>query len=159
VEPQEEQKPQELPLVSIVEQIKPSNSLYLKNLNDKIRRSETKKSLYSLFSLYGPILDLVAKKSQKMRGQAFVVFKYIDSAVNAHTDLQNFDFYGKKMIVEFAKTKSDIIAKMDGSFVPRQKKEMDVEEDNEPKKKKGRSVEKTRISWKEIYSSTKACTT
>ena len=37
--------------------------------------AELKKSLYAIFSQFGPILDIVAVKSLKMRGQAFVVFQ------------------------------------------------------------------------------------
>lgn len=36
---------------------------------------ELKKSLYAIFSQFGPILDIVAMKTLKMRGQAFVVFQ------------------------------------------------------------------------------------
>ena len=37
--------------------------------------AELKKSLYAIFSQFGPILDIVAMKTLKMRGQAFVVFQ------------------------------------------------------------------------------------
>lgn len=37
--------------------------------------TELKKSLYAIFSQFGPILDIVAMKTLKMRGQAFVVFQ------------------------------------------------------------------------------------
>ena len=40
--------------------------------------AELKKSLYAIFSQFGPILDIVAVKSLKMRGQAFVVFQVSD---------------------------------------------------------------------------------
>ena len=37
--------------------------------------AELRRSLYFLFSQYGAVLDVVALKTPKMRGQAFVVFK------------------------------------------------------------------------------------
>lgn len=44
------------------------------------------------------ILDILAKKSLKMRGQAFVVFKEIASATNALRAMQGFPFYDKPMV-------------------------------------------------------------
>ena len=36
--------------------------------------------------------------------------------------LQGFNFYGKEMRIEFCKSKSDAVAKADGSFVPKHKR-------------------------------------
>lgn len=63
---------------------------------------ELKKSLYAIFSQFGPILDIVALKTLKMRGQAFVVFKDIASATNALRSMQGFPFYEKSMVSSFA---------------------------------------------------------
>ena len=60
--------------------------------------SELKKSLYAIFSQFGPILDIVALKTLKMRGQAFVVFRDITSATNALRSMQGFPFYDKPMV-------------------------------------------------------------
>jgi U2 small nuclear ribonucleoprotein B'' len=60
-----------------------------------------KRSLYSLFSAYGRILDIVALKTMKMRGQAFVVFKEIQSATSAMRGLNGFNFYDKPMVSYF----------------------------------------------------------
>lgn len=60
--------------------------------------SELKKSLYAIFSQFGQILDIVALKTLKMRGQAFVVFKDINSAINALKSMQGFPFYDKPMV-------------------------------------------------------------
>lgn len=59
---------------------------------------ELKKSLYAIFSQFGAILDIVALKTLKMRGQAFVVFKDISSATNALRSMQGFPFYDKPMV-------------------------------------------------------------
>ena len=59
---------------------------------------ELKRSLYYLFSQFGPILDVVALKTMKMRGQAFIIFKEIGSATNALRTLQGFPFYGTPMV-------------------------------------------------------------
>ena len=60
--------------------------------------SELKKSLYAIFSQFGQILDIVAIKTLKMRGQAFVLFKDINSATNALRSMQGFPFYDKPMV-------------------------------------------------------------
>ena len=59
---------------------------------------ELKKSLYAIFSQFGEILDIVAMKTLKMRGQAFVVFRDIGSATNALRSMQGFPFYDKPMV-------------------------------------------------------------
>lgn len=60
--------------------------------------SELKKSLYAIFSQFGQILDIVALKTLKMRGQAFVIFKDINGATNALRSMQGFPFYDKPMV-------------------------------------------------------------
>lgn len=60
--------------------------------------SELKRSLYALFSQFGQIVEIVAMKTMKMRGQAFVVFKELAAATNALRQLQGFPFYNKPMV-------------------------------------------------------------
>lgn len=60
--------------------------------------TELKKSLYAIFSQFGPILDIVALKTLKLRGQAWVIFKEINSATNALRSMQGFPFYDKPMV-------------------------------------------------------------
>lgn len=78
--------------------IRPNNTIYINNLNEKVKKDELKKSLYAIFSQFGQILDIVALKSLKMRGQAFVIFKEIQSATNALRSMQGFPFYDKPMV-------------------------------------------------------------
>lgn len=59
---------------------------------------ELKRSLYALFSQFGQILDIVAMKTMKMRGQAFVIFRELAAATNALRQLQGFPFYNKPMV-------------------------------------------------------------
>jgi len=99
--------------------IKPNHTIYIRNLNEKIRKEgpyclvictfiwrnqffgwiELKKSLHAIFSQFGSIMDIHAKKSLKMRGQAFVIFKEISSATNALRSMQGFPFYDKPMVL------------------------------------------------------------
>ena len=84
-----------------------NHTLYIKELNDKVKKEgstilawhiELKVSLFFLFSQYGTVLDIVTKKSENMRGQAFVVFQNIKSAVRAKQDLDQYMFFDKKMV-------------------------------------------------------------
>lgn len=79
----------------------------VKNLEEKIKIPVLITSLRELFSEYGTIIDVVAKKNLKGRGQAFVVFDSIDGAQNAIDELQGFELSGKQMNLDFAKTRSD----------------------------------------------------
>jgi RNA recognition motif-containing protein len=63
--------------------VKPNQTIYVNNLNEKIKKDELKKSLYAIFSQFGQIIDIVALKTLKMRGQAFIIFSDINSATSA----------------------------------------------------------------------------
>lgn len=78
--------------------IRPNHTIYINNLNEKIKKEELKKSLYAIFSQFGQILEIVAMKTLKMRGQAFVIFKEISSATVALRSMQGFPFYDKPMV-------------------------------------------------------------
>lgn len=80
--------------------IRPNNTIYINNLNEKVKKDELKKSLYAIFSQFGQILDIVALKTLKMRGQAFVIFKEIQSSTNALRSMQGFPFYDKPMVIQ-----------------------------------------------------------
>jgi len=75
-----------------------SNRLYVRNLPDKLQKEDLKRNLYMLFATYGVILDVVALKTMKMRGQAHVVFRDVDSSTQAMRALQGFTFFGKDMV-------------------------------------------------------------
>lgn len=60
--------------------------------------AELKKSLFAIFSQFGQILDILVAKNLKMKGQAFVIFKEVNSASNALRSMQGFPFYDKPMV-------------------------------------------------------------
>ncbi|CAK8544352.1 unnamed protein product [Lathyrus sativus] len=97
-------------------------TIYINNLNEKIKIEELKKSLHAVFSQFGKILEVLAFKTLKHKGQAWVIFEDVTSASNALRQMQGFPFYDKPMRIQYARTKSDIIAKADGTFVPREKR-------------------------------------
>lgn len=123
---------------------RPNHTIYINNLNEKIKKDDLKKSLYAIFSQFGQILDIVAMKGIKMNGQAFVIFKDITSSTNALRAMQGFPFYDKPMRIQFAKSESDIIAKMKGTFVERQKKPKKPKDDEEAKKRRKAAKEQAR---------------
>merc|ERR1740133_55652 len=103
-------------------ELPPNQTLYVNNLNDKINAETLKKSLREVFAAFGGIIDIIAMKSLKRRGQAWIIFKEQSSASNALKSLQGFPFYNKPMRIGFARTKSDVVAKADGTYVERPKK-------------------------------------
>ncbi|KAI7727893.1 hypothetical protein M8C21_010182 [Ambrosia artemisiifolia] len=115
--------------------IPPNQTIYVKNLNEKVKKEELKRSLYALFSQYGRILDVVALKTAKLRGQAWIVFSEVTAASNAVRQMQNFPFYDKPMRIQYAKGKSDCIAKADNTFVPKEKRRK--QEEKTEKKRDG----------------------
>ncbi|KAG1471098.1 hypothetical protein G6F56_002318 [Rhizopus delemar] len=51
-----------------------------------------------------------------MREQAFVVFADVASAATAKRSLNGFTFLGHSLKIDYAKTKSDAIAHLDGTY-------------------------------------------
>ncbi|KAJ1722762.1 U2 small nuclear ribonucleoprotein B'' [Coemansia erecta] len=96
--------------------IPPNQTVYLRNLNDKIQKDVLKHTLYSLCIPYGQILDIVALKTLKMRGQAFVVFGDITSATAALRQLNGRKIFGRAIQAEYALSKSEVVAQGDGTF-------------------------------------------
>eukprot|EP00930_Biecheleria_cincta_P103166 TRINITY_DN9509_c0_g1_i2.p1 TRINITY_DN9509_c0_g1~~TRINITY_DN9509_c0_g1_i2.p1 ORF type:complete len:271 (-),score=54.62 TRINITY_DN9509_c0_g1_i2:41-778(-) len=103
--------------------IPPNQTLYVNNLNEKIKIPELKSCLLELFSSYGEVIDVVAAGALKRKGQAFVVFSDISCATNALRSLNGFVFLDKPMRVSYCRTKSDIVAHEDGTWKPRAKLE------------------------------------
>ncbi|POS75611.1 U2 small nuclear ribonucleoprotein B'' [Diaporthe helianthi] len=101
-------KPQSIP---------PNQTLYVRGIpSAKIQKEDLRTALYLLFSTYGPVLDVVALKTHSMRGQAHIVYRDIQTATQAMRALDGFDFLGYQMKVLYAKSKSDVVAKLDGTF-------------------------------------------
>ncbi|KAJ1666568.1 hypothetical protein IW140_005755 [Coemansia sp. RSA 1813] len=96
--------------------IPPSQTLYIRNLNDKIQKDVLKRTLYEACVGYGRILDIVALKTIKMRGQAFIVFEDIATATVALRQLNGRAVFGRAMNVEYALSKSNIVAQQDGTL-------------------------------------------
>jgi len=101
--------------------IPPNQTLYVNNLNEKIKVPEIKCCLTELFGTYGEVIDIIAFGTLKKKGQAFVVFQDISCATNAMRALQGFVFLDKPLRIAYSKSKSDIVSQEDGTFKPRGK--------------------------------------
>lgn len=120
----------------------PNNTIYVNNINEKLKKEELVQSLRHVFGQFGKILDIICyTKIVKAKGQAFIVFAKIESATKALQEMQNFMFYNKPIRVSYAKSKSDIVAKKDGSYVARKKR---------PRKEKGKKVDGQPASKKQM---------
>ena len=64
-------------------------TLYVNNLNDKLPKEQLKEELYLLFSQFGTILDVVALKTERMKGQAWISFVTVQNATDATTPKTN----------------------------------------------------------------------
>ena len=107
-----------MPMQKIMEEpLLPKNpTLYLQNLNERVKLPDLKNALYQLFSNYGEVVEVHAKTNIRMRGQAFVIYQDEESAEAALQALRGYVFFGKPMRVNFSKKESDVIAKMRGTF-------------------------------------------
>lgn len=84
------QKPQSIP---------PNQTLYVRGLpSAQIKKEDLRTALYMLFSTYGPVLDVVALKTSKMRGQAHIVYRDIQTATQAMRALDGFNFLGLDIV-------------------------------------------------------------
>ncbi|KAK9373685.1 uncharacterized protein V1513DRAFT_448361 [Lipomyces chichibuensis] len=109
------------------ERRKPSETLYVRNLDESIKIPLLKESLDAVFSPYGNILDIVAHGNKRMRGQAFVVFDDVESASEALDEVQGFELFDKPMAIQFAKTKSDATVKQEGEEAFEEHKKLRLE--------------------------------
>lgn len=74
-------------------------SLYVTNLpSSKIQKDDLRTELYMLFSTYGPVLDIVAMMTMKMRGQAHITFRDVQTATQAMRSLEGTEFLGRQLV-------------------------------------------------------------
>ena len=95
---------------------KPNSTVYVQNLNERVKIPDLKNSLFQLFSQFGEVHEVHAKRNIKLRGQAFVVAPDETIAENMIKELRGTMFYGKPLRLSFSKKDSDFIAKLKGSF-------------------------------------------
>jgi RNA recognition motif-containing protein len=60
--------------------------------------ADVKYALFNLFEAFGQVLQIVCKRSDRMRGQAFVVFREVGEATAAKNNLSGYPIFGKPMV-------------------------------------------------------------
>ncbi|TYZ66763.1 hypothetical protein PybrP1_010150 [[Pythium] brassicae (nom. inval.)] len=115
-----------LPLAAATEDAPPNHTLYVKNLNDKIKGDRLTAALYAAFSAHGKVLEVLLGKGRRLRGQAWVTFEDVASASNALRAMNGAVLFEKPAVVHFARDQADVIARREGTFVPREKRKLDT---------------------------------
>lgn len=88
---------------------KAKRTIYIRNLNEKLDVFELQDSLTRLCCQFGEVLKVSAKRNIVMRGQAFIVFRKRNSAENAIKSLNETEFFGKILVVQWARRDDDIV--------------------------------------------------
>lgn len=95
----------------------PNATVYVRNFNERVKIPLLEKTIREIFGEFGNIIDIVAKKNLKAKGQAFVVYESEEDAQDAIDTLQGFDLFndGRKLVLAFAKSRSDAtVLRVDG---------------------------------------------
>ncbi|KAK1755984.1 U2 small nuclear ribonucleoprotein B [Echria macrotheca] len=93
----------------------PIATVYVRNLEERVKPELLKETLRTIFSEYGNVIDIVAKTNLKAKGQAFIVFDNPESALNAIEDIQGFEVFEKPMHLALARTRSDATVLKNGT--------------------------------------------
>lgn len=83
-------------------------------MEESIKPDQLVEALTEIFSEYGNVIDLVAKKNLKAKGQAFVVFDDTEAAKRAIEEVQGFELFDKPMKLDYARTRSDATVQKEG---------------------------------------------
>ncbi|CEJ58578.1 Putative Small nuclear ribonucleoprotein U1a,U2b [Penicillium brasilianum] len=94
--------------------VPPNSTVYVRNLEERIKIEQLKVALEEIFSEFGNVVEIVAKKNLKAKGQAFVVFDNVEAATRAIEDVNGFELFDKPMVLDYAKTKSDATVLREG---------------------------------------------
>ncbi|KAJ5246221.1 hypothetical protein N7468_001204 [Penicillium chermesinum] len=80
---------------------------HVHNLEERIKIEQLTEALEEIFAEYGTILEIVAKKNLRAKGQAFIVYDSVESATRAIEEVNGFELFDKPMVLDYAKTRSD----------------------------------------------------
>ncbi|CAH0054215.1 unnamed protein product [Clonostachys solani] len=85
----------------------PISTVYVQNLEERVKPDALTYALRAIFEEFGNVVDIVARKNLKAKGQAFVVFDDPQSAQTAIEEVQGFPLFDKPLRVAMAQSKSD----------------------------------------------------
>ena len=78
-------------------------TLYIRNLNEKVSVNTLRRLLESIFAKFGEVLQITANKNIKMKGQAFVTFANKLQSAAAMEKLQLYELFQKPIEISYAK--------------------------------------------------------
>lgn len=93
---------------------RPISTIYINNINEKIKVDDIKAGLYMLLSQCGQVIDVQAKRTDALRGQCWVSYTDPEAAKRACKDMNGFMFYNKPLRVTLASKDSDAVIKLRG---------------------------------------------
>lgn len=79
----------------------------MRNLEERMKIDEIKQTLQWIFEEFGTIVQIIAKTNLKAKGQAFIVYENVESAIRAIDEVNGFEIFEKPMVLDFARSKSD----------------------------------------------------
>lgn len=85
----------------------PGRTLYVRNIPEKLPKQRLRRLLHAAFSTHGRVVWIVAEKTMKLRGQAFITFERQAGATAALRALQSADFMGRPLVVAYARQETD----------------------------------------------------
>lgn len=88
-----------------------SHTLYLSNLNTKIKPHRMKENLYVLFASFADVLEINYPR-KNFRGQGWIVVTSPDDASECLSKLEGFDFFDQPLHVRYARKDSNIISSL-----------------------------------------------
>jgi len=133
----------------------PNATLYISNIDWSIKKNILRRSLLALFERHGKVLEVVTLRREGLRGQAWIIFEDISSAISAQRNENGFKFFEKELKVCYAKEKSDRISKRDGTYIPKDRR---VKKNKNLSKQQPNNAELTVVSSTQDPSSTSVVT-
>lgn len=106
----------------------PSRTLYVRNLPDRLPKQRLRRLLHAKFSAHGKVVWIVAEKTMKLRGQAFITFEHQSGATAALRSLQADEFMGKTLMIAYAQQ----VTNRTNTALPRSKREHSHEKNTQP---------------------------
>ncbi|PRT54686.1 U2 small nuclear ribonucleoprotein B'' [Wickerhamiella sorbophila] len=79
------------------------DTLYIRNLNEKLGVQKLRAELIAIFARFGTVSGIQARKTLRLKGQAFISFELAAHAEAAREALNGQTFLGKPLDVQFAK--------------------------------------------------------
>ncbi|ORY43766.1 U1 small nuclear ribonucleo protein A [Rhizoclosmatium globosum] len=116
-----------------------NHTLYVRNLNERVALKTLKTALEAIFSGFGEILQIRAKSNIKLRGQAFITFKEVESATKALNEVQGFPLFSLPLDIQYARDRNFIFSIEDGTLEEHKKRRAVEQAERASLPKKARS--------------------